>query len=260
VSTPFELLRRASQYVERVRSLGPLSYLVATRDLEPDSFEIFRRVRPYTMTTLLRIHSLLRAVDYVVRRDLDGAFVECGVWRGGSVLAMLLELSRLGATHYDVYLYDTFEGMTRPGLDDTSPYHEPALATWNRAQATGRRLWHEVFGPQAYDLQSVRKTILASGYPAARIHFVKGPVEQTIPAHCPERIALLRLDTDFYESTLHELAHLYPRLGAGGVLIVDDYGEWQGCRKAVDQYFAAGHAAPILLNRIDYTARLGIKA
>ena len=71
----------------------------------------------------------------------------------------------------------------------------------------------------------------------------------------PERIALLRIDTDWYESTRHELVHLYPRLSPGGVLIIDDYGHWQGARKAVDEYFQAG----LFLNHIDYTGRLAIK-
>ena len=77
-----------------------------------------------------------------------------------------------------------------------------------------------------------------TGYPPERIHFVRGPVEETLPAGAPDEIALLRLDTDWYESTRHELEHLYPRLAAGGVLLVDDYGHWEGARKAVDEYFA----------------------
>jgi hypothetical protein len=100
--------------------------------------------------------------------------------------------------------------------------------------------------------------VLATGYPAERVHLVRGPVEETLPAAAPERLALLRLDTDWYASTRHELEHLYPRLVDGGVLIVDDYGHWQGARQAVDEYFA-GTAPPPLLHRIDYTARIGVK-
>jgi hypothetical protein len=103
----------------------------------------------------------------------------------------------------------------------------------------------------------VRAMLMRTGYPAERMHFVPGLVEQTIPGRAPERIALLRLDTDYYESTKHELAHLYPRIGAGGVLIVDDYGHWCGSREAVDEYIAE-HRLPLLLQRIDYTARLAI--
>jgi hypothetical protein len=74
----------------------------------------------------------------------------------------------------------------------------------------------------------------------------------------PEQIAVLRLDTDFYESTRHELRHLYPRLVHGGVLIIDDYGHWAGARKAVDEYIAE-EGIRLLLNRIDYTGRIAIK-
>lgn len=99
--------------------------------------------------------------------------------------------------------------------------------------------------------------VQASGYPTERLHFVQGAVEATIPARVPERIALLRLDTYWYDSTLHELVHLYPRLEPGGVLLVDDYGEWYGCRTAVDEYFAT--RSPLLLNRVDRGGRIAVK-
>jgi len=104
----------------------------------------------------------------------------------------------------------------------------------------------------------VRKAVLGTGFDPSRVHFVKGKVEDTLPSQAPERIGLLRLDTDWYESTRHELEHLYPRLVSGGVIIIDDYGHWQGARKATDEYLA-GHRVPLLLNRVDYTARIGVK-
>jgi hypothetical protein len=90
------------------------------------------------------------------------------------------------------------------------------------------------------------------------MHFVKGKVEDTIPASTPDRIAILRLDTDWYASTRHELEHLYPLLAPGGVLIIDDYGHWEGCRQAVDEYFASRNLQ-VLLNRVDYTGRIAVK-
>ncbi len=98
----------------------------------------------------------------------------------------------------------------------------------------------------------------STGYPEERLHFVKGKVEETIPGDLPGKIALLRLDTDWYESTRHELEHLWPLLVPGGVLIIDDYGHWAGARRAVDEFFADRVDAP-LLNRVDYTARVGVK-
>src|SRR5690606_24776929 len=100
--------------------------------------------------------------------------------------------------------------------------------------------------------------MVSTGYPMERCHFVEGKVEDTIPATVPDRISLLRLDTDWYESTRHELEHLWPLLQPGGVLIIDDYGHFEGARKAVDEYFLDRSDAP-LLNRIDYTGRIAIK-
>lgn len=218
---------------------------------------IIDRATPYTMTSPARLQALVDAVRYTERRGLDGAFAECGVWRGGSVLAMVLTLQELGRER-DIYLYDTFEGMTEPTEHDVSPVDSPALDEWNSARDQGRRPWADVFGPEAFDEQSVRTTLLSTGYPEGRLHLVRGPVEETIPENAPESLALLRLDTDWYESTRHELEHLYPRLAVGGPLIIDDYGHWEGSRKAVDEYFST-QAEPLLLNRIDYTGRVAVK-
>ena len=173
-------------------------------------------------------------------------------------LAMLLKLLDLGITDREIYLYDTFEGMTAPTESDTSAFEASALDTWQSAQSEGKRGWDKMFSAEVYTLDTVKALLESSGYPTARLHFIKGPVEQTIPGTVPEGIALLRLDTDWYESTRHEMEHLYPRLAAGGVLIIDDYGHWEGCRKAVDEYFGARAPRP-LLNRIDYNARIAVK-
>ena len=93
-------------------------------------------------------------------------------------------------------------------------------------------------------------------YPNSRVHYCRGMVEQTLPKHATDQIAILRRDADWYESTRDELEHLYPRLSPGGVLIIDDYGYWARARKAVDEYFAA---SPILLSRIDQTGRIAVK-
>jgi O-methyltransferase len=219
---------------------------------------IVERALPYTMTSVARLDSVVQSVRHCVRRDVPGAFAECGVWRGGSVLAMILTLQELGAPPRDIHLYDTFEGMTEPTELDTSAVDRPALEIWNEARADGKRAWPEMFGPEVFDEHSVRDTLLATGYPEERIHIVKGRVEDTLPAQAPDALALLRLDTDWYESTRHELHELYPRLADGGVLIIDDYGHWEGARRAVDEYFAE-HAPPLLLNRIDYTGRVAVK-
>jgi len=221
--------------------------------------ELLIEVKPFTLTSPERIYALTEAVRHVVRRGTPGAFAECGVWRGGSVLAMIRALQREGVNDRDLYLYDTFEGMTKPGDLDTSDYGSPALEEWQKAKNRGGHAWPHWFNQELFNLDLVKRVLRETGYPEERLHFVQGPVEQTLPATMPEKLALLRLDTDWYESTRHEMIHLYPRLERGGVLIIDDYGHWKGCRQAIDEYFASGEAAPVLLHRVDYSCRMAVK-
>jgi O-methyltransferase len=219
---------------------------------------IVEQARPYTMTSVARLTALIDAVRYCVRREIPGAFVECGVWRGGSILAMILSLEDMDRRDREIYLYDTFEGMTQPTERDVSPHDGPALEAWRKAQTRASRPWPEFFDRDVFSEDDVRAMLLETGYPPERLHFVRGPVEETLPARAPGEISLLRLDTDWYESTRCEMEHLYPRLSPGGVLIVDDYGHWQGARDAVDEYLAA-HDEALLLSRVDYTARIAVK-
>jgi O-methyltransferase len=220
-------------------------------DFEEADVELYRRVGPYTMTTPPRIYALARAVEYVSERAIPGALVECGVWRGGSMMAVALTLLRLGVTDRDLYLFDTFSGMTAPTEEDVKHSGERA-ADLLAEESPDADVW------AIASIDQVREAVLGVGYPPERIHFVQGPVEETLPANAPDEIALLRLDTDWYASTKHELVHLYPRLVSGGVLILDDYGYWQGARRAVDEYLAE-HNVTLLLNRIDNTARIALK-
>lgn len=220
---------------------------------------IIERVTPYTMTGPSRLEGLLNATTHLVENGLPGAFVECGVWQGGSMLAVALRLLELGHTDRDLYLFDTFEGMSEPTEEDVSDYSPPALEAWEEAEEENRRVYGGFFDADLFDEASVRARLIDSGYPADRMHFVRGKVEDTIPGVLPSPIALLRLDTDWYESTRHEMEHLYPQLVRGGVLIVDDYGHWKGCRQAVDEYFARPEHPRPLLQRVDYTCRQGVK-
>jgi O-methyltransferase len=221
-------------------------------DVDRRVIGIFNQVKPYTMTSPERVIGLCDAVRYVVSAGIEGAVVECGVWRGGSSMAAALMLRELGAADRDLYLFDTFEGMSAPSeLDRRAGSGVPAaelLAT----SARQAKVW--AYSP----LDEVRANLQSTGYPTERVRFVQGKVEDTIPEHAPDQIAILRLDTDWYESTRHELEHLFPRLAVGGVLIIDDYGAWEGARRAVDEFIAA-HKVRILLNRIDETGRVGVK-
>jgi hypothetical protein len=198
-------------------------------------------VAPYTMTSPPSIVSLIRAVRYIVQNRISGDLVECGVWKGGSVMAIAKTLMRCGETHRRLWLYDTFEGMSRP-----------IAADGPRAQAVFDSDYLRV------SLEDVRKAVSSVGYEPKNFVFVKGRIEDTVPMSMPTTIALLRLDTDWYESTRHELVHLFPLLVHGGVLIIDDYGTWEGARQATDDYFST-QRVPLLLNRISAGARIGVK-
>lgn len=219
-------------------------------DFDQPVVELIERVAPYTLTSPERIFALREAVTYLERSAVPGAIVECGVWKGGSMLAAVLTLQELNHTARDLYLYDTFEGMTPPGPQDV-----------DYAGNTGDDLFGSGVDTQqilpAAPLDQVRTLLESTGYPADRLHFVQGDVTETIPAQVPAEIALLRLDTDWYSSTAHELEHLFPLIADGGVLMIDDYGHWQGARKAVDEYLART-GVKLLLHRIDYTGRMAV--
>ena len=222
-------------------------------DATREELATIRSVRSYTMTSPERILALIRAVRHVVEHRIPGDFVECGVWRGGSVLAMLRTLQELGATDRLVWMYDTFEGMSPPttrDVDFRGNQADQLLADQERDDPSS--IW-------CYSgLEEVRRVLASSDYPADLLRFVPGPVESTLHSNrLPDSIALLRLDTDWYESTMVELQVLFPRLEDRGVLIIDDYGHWQGCRRAVDEYFAEQRVG-MYLHRIDYTGRIGI--
>jgi O-methyltransferase len=214
---------------------------------------IISKVRPFTATSTERIVGVINSVKYFTRNGIEGDFVECGVWRGGSMMAAMLALLQQGDTSRNFYLYDTYEGMTPPSEKDVSfdgIRAVDALATSEKKE--GPSVWCVA------SLEDVKNNVFSTGYPKDKIHFIKGRVEDTLPTQAPQKIALLRLDTDWYDSTRHELLHLYPLLSKNGVLILDDYGHWQGAKKAVDEYFARQPFAP-LLTKLDYTGRLIVK-
>jgi O-methyltransferase len=218
-------------------------------DFSETEIEIVRAVRPWTMTSAERIYALIHAVRYITDQGIDGAIVECGVWKGGSMAAVARTLLQTQDVTRQLYLFDTFEGMSQPTSRDVDYEGNNAAAIMEQ---------DEGYKCANAPLDAVRKVLQDTKYPAEQIHFVPGRVEDTIPASAPASISLLRLDTDWYESTKHELVHLFPRLSRNGVIIIDDYGHWRGSRQACDEYFAENGIA-ILLNRIDYTGRMAVK-
>ncbi len=235
---------------ERLYSLGYGVY--ALDNYESDFLTLQALCQQFTMTSIERLYAVHQAVNYIIDHEIPGDFVECGVWRGGASMMTALSLKARGVTDRHLYLYDTFAGMTEPEAVDASYMGEDASETWRKSERDGYNAW--CYGA----LDDVRENMGRTGYPAPMITYVKGPVEETIPGTIPEEIALLRLDTDWYSSTRHELDHLYPRLSPLGVLVLDDYGYWVGARKAVDEYMAE-HGIPLLLTRSDHTGRMAVK-
>jgi O-methyltransferase len=221
--------------------------------LDAATMRIIERVSAFTLTSPERIFALKNAVEYVITNDISGDIVECGVWKGGSMMVAALTLLNLGAKRR-LYLYDTFTGMTAPTSMDRDLFGRPGSVS------VDRNLFRQPadFTPGEDFLEEVKANLCSTGYDERLITYVKGPVEETLPANAPASIAILRLDTDWYESTRHELQHLFPRLSGGGVLIIDDYGHFEGARKAVDEFIAATEL-PLLLNRCDYSGRICVK-
>jgi len=221
-------------------------------NVEPAFLELYVKCREYTMTSWERLYALYHAVHYIVKNDIPGDFVECGVWRGGSMRLVAMTLLSLGIKDKTLYLYDTFEGMTAPDPElDADLHGNRAIDDWEQIK---RRNVKWSYAP----IEEVRQAIETTGYPMDHVQLVKGPVEVTIPHTMPQQIALLRLDTDWYASTRHEIEHLYPLLSPQGVLALDDYGHYQGARRAIDEYFDHLGKRPFL-QRTDYACRFAIK-
>lgn len=241
------LLNRMGLDVAAARSEWP-------SDFSDADIALCAEVSPFTMTSAEAVVTLAAAVSHVCATEVPGAFVECGVWKGGSMMAVGRTLLNLGREDADLFLFDTYEGMTPPTHHDTSREGISAQTLLERDNdPESSLLWARA------PLEAVRAAVGSIGYPDTHVHFVQGRVEETVPGQAPEKIALLRLDTDWYESTRHELEHLYPRLQPGGVLIIDDYGWWGGARKATDEYFAGHPSVPFLMRVDDSGRRMGVK-
>lgn len=213
-------------------------------DMDPAFLPLFEECRHYSMTSIERLYDLYKSVEYVVKAGIPGSIVECGVWKGGSMMLVAATLRHLGAIDRLLALYDTFDGH---------PPVKPCEGNTDIFGGDGARDWQPGWAKVA--IEEVEKNMRLTGYPAERVFLAKGMVETTLPASVDALgcIAIARLDTDWYEPAKVELEALWPRLSVGGVLIVDDYGHYKGQRQAVDEYFAD---KPVKLTRVDYSCRV----
>jgi hypothetical protein len=209
-----------------------------------------------TMVTRQRLIATINACKHAVRAEIDGDFVECGVWRGGNAIAAKMTFENY-ASDKRVWLFDTFAGMTAPTDVDRAAFTGGAASDeFEQHRRADHNAWCYA------SIEDVRRNFAAAGVAADGIRFVQGDVLSTLAdaANLPEAISVLRLDTDWYESTRAELEVLYPRLATGGSLLIDDFGHWEGARKAVEEYFEA--LAPPrrpLLHYTDHTGRMAVK-
>lgn len=231
------------------------------RELFPEANEQdiqrIRQVMPFSMTSPERLWALRRATQYVLSRKIPGDFAETGVWRGGSTMLMAATAIDGGDSSRRIWLYDTFEGMPAPQALDVEVRSGAAARQHFEAVRTGADSSAWCNAP----LNEVKANMAAVGYPEEAVRFVVGKTQDTLreAGNRPAQLALLRLDTDWYESTRAELEGLFDKLSPGGVLIVDDYGHWAGCMRAADEFFAA-REPKYLFNRIDSTGRMMVKA
>lgn len=196
----------------------------------------------YTMVTLVRLDNIERCIDDVITRGVPGDFIETGVWRGGTTIFMRALLKARGVTDRVVWAADSFEGLPTP-----DPERFP-----NEARAHASQAMTTEFKHLAASREDVEANFARFGLLDEQVRFLQGWFKDTLPVAPVERLSVMRLDGDYYESTMDALTNLYDKLSVGGYVVIDDYGEsaWTYCAKAVDEFRASrGIDAPLV--RVD---------
>ena len=182
------------------------------------------------------------AILYILKNNIDGAIVECGVESGSYEYIWIQELQNQRKER-DIYMYDTFAGLTQPGNEDYNLINyasgiwnipEQVLKTWK-----DKKINEEINDWCNCPLEKVKSRLNSTGYSQNKLHYIVGDVLETLKneSNIPEKIAILRLDTDWYESSKFELIKLYDNVVDGGLVIFDDYYFWNGQKKATDEFF-----------------------
>ena len=208
---------------------------------DEEFWRILPEVYDFTQLSIETIWSLYEAVRYITLKGIQGEIVECGVFFGGAMMLIVKTLQSMGVTDRKLWLYDSFEGFIGEQAPDD--------ITWTGDKVIGTMPDFQII---------VNENMKSTGYPVENYSICKGDIEVLAPVNRNGTIALLRLDTDTYYSTKAELEYFFPKLVQGGVVIIDDYGHALGARRATDEYFS-DPSRRVLLNRVNFTNRIGIK-
>ena len=219
-----------------------------------EDIELMKLCDNYSMTSDLRKWALIQSFKYIIDNNIEGDFVECGVWKGGNLILIKKLMERYNITNRKIFGYDTYEGMSEASNFDIKKDNTKASIKYEKLKKNNSNQINWNFASKEEVIENLNNNVKDT----SNIDLIKGKVEETLQLskNIPQKISVLRLDTDFYESTKIELEVLYAKLSVGGVLIIDDYGSWKGSRKAVDEFF---HNKKIWLHYIDHDGRLLIK-
>lgn len=224
----------------------------------PEFKGVWEQASPFTMLSRERVYHVYKAVLYCLQNKICGDFVQVGVWAGGGLVAIAKSLELyFGSSMIPefgsrtlIWGFDTFEGHGRPG--------EHEIDIWGTSQAV---VYDELMdgGWASVSKEEVQKNLLTCLGSLNGINLVKGRCEATLPDLAPDKVSVLIIDVDWFESTYSSLTHLWPRLAVGGILICDDYGHHSGARDAIDQYFTEIGEAPFFTH-IDYSCISAVKS
>ena len=246
------IFKKINYDLRKVEQINLKKEFPEVTDFEKNLFEISS---DYTMTSNERIFSLMKSIDFIRQNNVPGDFVECGVWRGGNLIIFQKFIEKYNLQK-KIYAYDTFEGMSNPEEIDRTFDGKSSIEALNKIREKKIKRDENILVAEC----SIEKVLenFKKFSQKENLICIKGKVEDTleIKENLPDKISILRLDTDWYASTKKELEVLFPLLEKNGILIIDDYGYWQGAKKAVDEYFKDKNVA---MFKIDFTGRLIIK-
>ena len=232
---------------------------------EDEAFEAMQVVSSNTMLPYEPLVTLFEQVVYCDKNNIEGDFVECGTWKGGATGMMALATLKYGSARRHLHLFDAFQEICQPDeehddkeiVDEVKKLVKTKHFEEDLKPLTGV---YDQFGGPGTLTENKKLLEQVIGYPADHLHYHVGWFQDTVPSDAGSipKIAILRLDGDWYQSTKVCLDHLYDKVVKNGIVIIDDYGYNTGCKKAVDEFLAGKGTYPIL-NYVNNTCRYFIK-